>query len=85
MITDALARAPGATANDADQVLLKLKVIIKQQLIERAAINAPPQATQPEPDVEWCKNAAKLLSNPWADAYQKQVMLELMRNRACLR
>jgi len=60
-----------------------------------SACNPQPQAlpTPPEPipqydrnnPTPWCISASNVLGNPWLDDYRKQVMLEMMRNRGCMK
>jgi hypothetical protein len=46
---------------------------------------APPAPQQPLTLAEWCRNSMVLLANPYLDSYAKQALLEMMRNRGCLK
>jgi hypothetical protein len=49
--------------------------------------DAPPPPVKPVSEMtpaEWCANSARLLGNQWLDPFQKQALLEAMRNRGCL-
>jgi hypothetical protein len=44
----------------------------------------PPTPAAPMTPAERCQAGGRLLGNPYMDPFQKQAILEMMRNRGCL-
>lgn len=86
MKTDALSRTPNATADDADQVETELKLTLKQRLVQSATVQPPPQTVQTDPqaDKKRCAAAAELIGSSWANNYQRQFALDVLRSK-CIR
>lgn len=49
--------------------------------------SAPASIPQYDPanPTPWCLAASDILADPWLDDYRKEVVLETMRNRGCMR
>lgn len=56
----------------------------QSQDVEKAAPTKFPQYDPKDP-TPWCLAASDVLANPWLDDYRKEVLLETMRNRGCMR
>lgn len=71
---------------------MPLRILLASALIslvsgcvsEEPAKTLPPQEYDLTDPVQYCQFGGKSLGDPWLNPYQKQVILERMRNAGCM-